>query len=194
MSAASVAAFPGELAGEEAALAAFQAVTHTELVPSGGRASMIKTIVVSKLLTLKAAAVAAAAVLSVGGVALAASTDVLPDPFSPRGPASTPAATLASNHSNGPHATQSPSLVGLCKAYRAGAAEANEHVLANPAFAALVEAAGGRENVASFCYELVPATPSRRGGRPTDVPRHDPSQLPTPSHPTGKPPPTPSHP
>ena len=154
---------------------------------------MIKTVVLAKLLTLKAAAVAVA-VLLVGGVALAASTDVLPDPFSPRGPASAPAATLASNHSNGPQATPSPSLVGLCVAYRAGVAEANEHVLANPAFAALVEAAGGRENVASFCDELVPATRSRRGGRPTDVPGHGTSQLPKPSNPAGKPPPTPSHP
>lgn len=192
LSAASTAAFPGELAGEAAAVAAFRAAADVELVPHDRRSSMMKSAVVAKLLTLKTAVVAVAAV-SVGGVALAATTDVLPNPLSPGSPShSTPAPT----HSNGPHATPSPSLVGLCTAYLAGAGQANEHVLDNPAFGALVDAAGGPENVAAFCGERgVTAQPEPHGSRPTDIPSADPSQPATPSHPTGQPTgvPTPSH-
>ncbi len=192
LSVASTAAFPGELAGEAAAVAAFRAAADVEPVPHNRRASMMKSAVVAKLLTLKAAVVAVAAV-SVGGVALAATTDVLPNPFSPGSPGhSTPAPT----HPDGPGATPSPSLAGLCVAYHAGAGQANEHVLDNPAFSALVDAAGGSENVASFCDELgVTPTPEPHGSRPADIPSADPSQAPTPSHPTGQPTgvPTPSH-
>lgn len=185
LSAASVAAFPGELAGEAAARAAFRAAADVDLVPNGRRSSMLKTAVVAKLLTLKAAAVAVA-VVSIGGVALAASTDVLPNPFGPERPSHP---TPASSHSNGPDASPSPSLEGLCTAYLAGAGEASEHVLENPAFSALVQAAGGTDSVVSFCAEL---GITRTTGPDGDTPGGHPSGLPTPSHPSGQP--TPSHP
>jgi hypothetical protein len=152
---------------------------------------MLKTAVAAKLLTLKAALVAVAAV-SAGGLVLAASTDVLPNPFAPNNPAhSTPAST----HPNGPNATPSPNLEGLCTAYLAGAGEANGHVLETPAFGALVRAAGSVEKVASFCNGLGVTAPGT--GTPTESPSGHPSEPPTPTHHSGEPtslPTTPSHP
>ena len=155
---------------------------------------MIKSAVVAKLLTLKAAAIAVAAV-SAGGVALAASTGVLPLNQAPENPSHS---VPASDHSTGPNATPSPSLVGLCTAFLAGAGEDHGKALENPAFSALVTAAGDPENVDSFCAELGVTEPGAdRGsgsGSPTDHPTGKPSdvgptQLPTtpPSHPTGRP-------
>jgi hypothetical protein len=178
LAAVDAAGFPGELAGERTAVAAFQAAADVDLAPLLERTPMIKTTLVAKLLTLKAAAVAVAAV-SLGGVALAASTGVLPNPFAPENSGHS---VPAPGHTNGSDATPSPSLVGLCTAYLAGAGTASEHVLENPAFSALVSAAGDKE-VADYCAELgVTPGPGHGGGSPTGVP--------TPSHPTG----SPSHP
>ena len=152
---------------------------------------MIKSAVVAKLLTLKAAAVAVAAV-SAGGVALAASTGVLPNPLNqtPENPGHSVNAPADSN------GTPSPSLVGLCTAYLAGAGEDHGKALENPAFGALITAAGGTENVDSYCDDLGVTAPGadRGSGGPTDHPSGKPSdvgpsQLPTgpPSHPTGPP-------
>jgi hypothetical protein len=192
LSAASAVAFPGELAGEHAAVAAFLAAADVDLAPQPGRPSMIKSAVVAKLLTLKAAAIAVAAV-SAGGVALAASTGVLPLNQAPENPGHS---VPASDHSNGSNTTPSPSLIGLCTAYLAGAGEDHGKALENPAFGALVTAAGGTENVDSYCTELGVTAPGadRGSGSPTDHPTGKPSnvgpsELPTgpPSHPTGPP-------
>lgn len=194
LSAASAAAFHGELAGEHAAVAAFLAAADVDLAPQPRRRSMFKSVFVAKLLTLKAAAIAVVAV-SAGGVALAASTGVLPNPVN-RAPDNPGHSVPAPAHSNGSNATPSPSLVGLCTAYLAGAGEGHGKALENPAFGALVTAAGGKENVDSYCTELGvtepgpgrgSASPSDRPtGRPSGV---GPSQLPTgpPGHPTGPP-------
>jgi hypothetical protein len=191
LSAASAVAFPGELAGEHAAVAAFLAAAEMSFTPQSGRRSMIKSTLVAKLLTLKAAAVALAAV-SAGGVALAASTGVLPNPLN-QAPENPGHSVSAPAHSN---ATPSPSLVGLCTAYLAGAGKDHGKALENPAFGALITAAGGAENVDSYCADLGVTEPGAdRGsgdptdpstGKPSDV---GPSQLPTspPSHPTGPP-------
>jgi len=194
LSAASAVAFPGELAGEHAAVAAFLAAADVDLAPQPGRRSMIKSVLVAKLLTLKAAAIAVAAV-SAGGVALAASTGVLPNPLNqaPENPGHSVPAPAGSNGSN---ATPSPSLVGLCTAYLAGAGDDHGKALENPAFGALITAAGGTENVDSYCTELgvTEPGPGRGSASPTDHPTGKPSdvgpsQLPTgpPSHPTGPP-------
>ena len=89
-----------------------------------------------------------------------------------------------SGHANGsrsdhptPNGSPSPSLRGLCVAYRAGA-PSNPRVLDNPAFSALVVAAGGVERVADFCNTLVPAQPKATPAHPTPTrPSH-------PAHPT----------
>jgi hypothetical protein len=188
LSAASAGAFPGELAGADAALAAFRTATDVELAPTVRRSSLLKSALVAKLATLKVAAVAFAAV-SAGGVALAASTGVLPNPLAPQTPAhSTPTPA----HTNGSDATPSPSLVGLCQAYLSGVGNADGHALENPAFAALLNAAGGEENVTTYCASIgvTEPGPGHETGGPTDGPGAA-SDLPTPSHPTGA---TPSHP
>lgn len=206
---------PAELARRHEALAAFgRARLHPD--PPQRRQSMIKTAVV-KLLTVKAIAVGALLV-GTGGVALAASTGALPNPL---GNHPTPAASTGqSGSSHGPAASPhpagsadpSPSLVGLCHAYTAGAGSAPGKALDNPAFHALVAAAGGKDNVGSYCTNLLATTtahpsgsasqhPSGRPsthptGRPSSHPTGDPSGHPTgaPSgHPTGNPSPKPSH-
>jgi hypothetical protein len=206
---------PGELAGRHDALAAFGRA-RLRPDPLQRRQSMLKTAVV-KLLTVKAVAVAALAV-GTGGVALAASTGTLPNPL---GNHPTPAASAGQSDSShgsaaSPHpsgsADPSPSLVGLCHAYTAGAASAQGKALDSPAFRALLTAAGGKDNVDSYCTNLLGTTakhptgsPSaHRSGPPSSQPTGDPSGHPTgnpsghptgnPSgHPTGNPSPNPSH-
>jgi hypothetical protein len=190
---------PGELAGRHDALAAFgRARLCPDPLPR--RQSMIKTAVV-KLLTVKAVAVAAL-VVGTGGVALAASTGALPNPL---GDHPTPAASTGqSDPSHGPatsphprgSADPSPSLVGLCHAYTAGAGTAQGKALDNPAFHALVVAAGGNTNVDSYCTNLLATATAHPSGAPSEHPTGRPSSHPTgaPSgHPTGNPSPKPSH-
>jgi hypothetical protein len=195
LAAASAAAFPGELAGEHAALAAFRAAADVDLAPQPGRRSMIKTALVAKLLTVKAAAVAIAAV-SAGGVALAASTGVLPNPLN-QVPDNAGISVPAPAQKDSEGLDASPSLIGLCTAYVVGDAAANEEALTNPAFSALVDAAGGVENIESYCAGLgvTESTPGNSANRPTGPPSGVvPSGLPTPSHPTGPPTPLPATP
>lgn len=96
-----------------------------------------------------------------------------------------------------PAATPSPSLSGLCRAFQAGALKDGK---SNPAFDALIAAAGGSENLTTFCVDRIgpskkpthPAHPSRssRPGKPTTAAK--PSHA---AHPgTGKPTAHPSHP
>jgi hypothetical protein len=198
LSAASTAALPGELAGEHAAVTAFRVAADVDLALRPGRGSMIKTALMAKLLTVKAAAIAIAAV-SAGGVALAASTGVLPNPMNPA-PENPGISVPAPGQTKSDGSEASPSLIGLCTAYVVGNATAEETALTNPAFSALVDAAGGVENIESYCAGLgvTEETPGNSGNRPTDHPTGPPSGHPTgpPSgHPTGPPSdlPTPSH-
>jgi hypothetical protein len=185
LAAASAPGFPGELAGEVAATNAFRAAVGTNPALSPGRRTMTKSAVVAKLLTLKAAAVAVAAV-SAGGVALAASTNVLPNPFTDNPGHSTP----APSHSNGPDATPSPSLIGLCTAYLAGAGADHGKALESPAFSALITAAGGKDNVDAYCAGRGVNAPgsTHSTSEPSEHPTGQPSSHPGPSeHPTGEP-------
>jgi hypothetical protein len=193
LAAATTAAFPGELAGEDAAVAAFMAVPGAHLTPLSWRTSMMKSAVVAKLLTLKAAVIAVAAV-SAGGVALAASTGVLPNPLSPNN--SSNHSTDGPDHTRGPDATPSPSLIGLCTAYLAGAGAEHGKALQSPAFTALITAAGGQDKVDAYCTGLGVTAPGPDHGtgsptaHPTGEPSHpDPTEHPTSKspHPTGEP-------
>lgn len=170
----------GELAGEQAAVAAFHA---TRLDPDlkQRRLSMIKTMLAG-LLTAKIL-IPAAAAAAVGGVTLAGATGTLPLPedtptgppaevtTAPRAPESTPA---------GEGAVPEQGQVGLCLAYTAGTDAERGKALDSPAFEVLVTEAGGEDNVASYCTDLL----AERPGKPADVPSTAPA---TPDHPTGEP-------
>ena len=81
-----------------------------------------------------------------------------------------------------PKATPSPSLSGLCKAYRAGATDNPGKAISNPAFSVLVAAAGGVDNLGSYCDTLLGPAPSRSHGKPSTHPSGKHS-----THPGGKP-------
>jgi hypothetical protein len=139
-----------------------------------------------KLLTVKAALVAAV-VVGTGGVALAASTGAIPNPLSNH-PA--PAASESKSHPDATDASArpgnadpSPSLVGLCHAYLAGAGSEHGKALESPAFQALLTAAGGKANADAFCTGiLASAKPDHPTGQPTDHPTGHATD-----HPSGRP-------
>lgn len=157
----------GELGGEPAAVTAFLEATRHAQSPNPRSPSMIKS-VWAKLLTAKVAA-AAAAIFAVGGVATAAATGALPLPAGGHSPA--PAAsshaeapagspeTAATTHSRDESKTPSPSpsLAGLCHAYTAGDKAEHGKALESPAFTALIEAAGDKSKVDSYCDGVLKA-------------------------------------
>ncbi len=142
-------------------------------------ARLTRTIVSAPVAVLSAAVL----VISGSGLALAASDGALNVPFTghdnrseraPEAPAeSNPGLDRAAGEEPEPteepevtpssDAAPSPSLKGLCKAYQAGASAFEKEKL-NPAFIALVAAAGEAESVATYCVELVGE--SRKSDRP----------------------------
>lgn len=181
---------PDELAGEQAALAVFRAAQLTH-APDPRRRSVLKT-ALAKMLTVKVAA--AAAVVAVGGgVAVAAETGALPNPLSAvKGqPSASPdvdksKAAGGTEHGNG---SPSPSLVGLCRAFQAGAGSA-EHskALENPAFTVLITTAGGKDKVDTYCTSLLASAHPAPSGKASEThPSGQPSVRPTgETHPTGE--------
>ncbi|MEU7874640.1 hypothetical protein [Dactylosporangium sp. NPDC049140] len=195
-------ALQAELTGLHQAVAGFRSA-QLQPIPLPRRQSVVKTALL-KLLTVKAVVVTTL-VIGAGGVALAATTGTLPNPLSKHAdPAASarsslgPAGSSGSQHASG--ASPSPSLVGLCHAYTAGAGSEHGKALENPAFATLVTAAGGKDNVDEYCAKLLASasaqpSPQRNAessehptGTPTDHPTGKPS-----AHQTGKPSERPSH-
>jgi hypothetical protein len=157
----------------------------------------------AKVLTVKAAVIAAT-VMAAGGVAVAAVTSNLPGQNGNSGQVSATSSVESTPEQNrgpdksGEHGkptdkdkpkgnedkqegkdtngnpSPSPSLVGLCNAYTAGQKSEHGKALENPAFSALVTAAGGKENVDKFCDDLLTVA---KPGHPEDKPSKD--------HPTG---------
>jgi hypothetical protein len=179
-----------EFAGEEAAVAAFWKA-HLAPAPQLRRRSMIKT-ALTKLLTIKVAAVALTATAA-GGVALAAGTGNLPRSLGGAAPTARPTPTHdAGTHHTGKasdardghsSASPSPSLVGLCHAYRAGAGDNPGKALDNPAFTHLIAVAGGKDKVAAYCTDLLKTRPGKaRHSHPTGASTTHPT-APT-THPT----------
>lgn len=157
---------------------------------------MIKT-ALAKLLTLKVAA-AAITVTGAGGVALAAGTGHLPGSVSGGTTPTahpTPTHTAGTHHTAKPSATRdghpgadpSPSLAGLCHAYRAGAGDNPGKALDNPAFTHLITVAGGKDKVAAYCTALLKTHPGkgRASSHPTGAPTTHRTGAPT-THPTGR--------
>jgi hypothetical protein len=172
----------------------------------------------ARLLALRSTMIAALVVLVGGGVALATTAT------SSNGPSATPGHTPAPHGTYAPkthgpkshepgsakdkeaktHGTPSPSLHGLCHAVQAGATSNPGKAIDNPAFSVLVAAAGGKDNLASYCAKLIGPRASHRDGKPDDQsPAHHPTGPPdhargphkshpmphhaTPNHPGGRP-------
>lgn len=205
LDAASAPAGPRELAGEHAAVALFARARLVSTSPTPRRDEM--SVPRSARTGLKAAIAAAGAVgLLSTGVAFAASGHAPWSQPTAAGAASSSHATDPSHPTHPTHPSGTPSdaatpgtgpnahaFAGLCRAYTSGNKAEHGKALASPAFGALVTAAGGVDNVTTFCGTMTsgpsgshPAHPSHptQGASPTH-PAH-------PSHPTR--PAHPSHP
>jgi hypothetical protein len=157
-----------ELAGEAAIVAVFAAAARSR--PVGVRLlTPRRSRVLTKLLTLKAAAVVLGVLVS-GGVA-AAATGNLPDPAQQVAhallggvgvPAPTGATVTTPSQAVGPDAT-GPAALGLCRAWSAGQGGQHGSKLDALAFAALAKAAGGSDQIAGYCAQVTASTPGASG-------------------------------
>jgi hypothetical protein len=176
---------PDELAGEAQAVAALGAVARS--IPH--RAARRRPTVLTKVLSVKVATAAAVALLSLAGVAGAA-TGTLPDPAqraahrmlgaagvpSPNDHASahgtdpTARGSGSADHSpTGPDATGA-AKDGLCRAWQAG--QGGEHGKKDDAtaFKALATAAGGADKIAAYCAGTSTANGHGQASPPSTVP------------------------
>lgn len=202
--AAAAPAHAEELAGENAAVAAFRsaALAPVPSRPSVFRRTLTKALVVKGVLVL--------AIAGSTGVVLAASEGALPVPWSDRtdhapGNGTTPVTTTTVPKPGNPDpnapegsvddgkrhaATPDPSIAGLCDAYTSG----GDKDLDNPAFDVLADAAGGPDRIPEYCETVeasaasVPGDPDEPGDS-TDKPGEDVNQGKTPEipMPTGRP-------
>jgi hypothetical protein len=162
LAAATAPASPEELAGEPEVLAEFAAVVPSHpptLIPR--RATMP-----SKLFSVKAAAAVLAAVLSIGGVA-AAATGLLPGQAQPVADQASSTTTAARGLGEAAVADlDGAAKTGLCRAWQAGQGNDNGRRAESPAFRALAVAAGGADNVAAYCKQITARGSADRQGRP----------------------------
>jgi hypothetical protein len=185
LAAATAPATPEELAGEQRAMASFAAVMRSHLPTLSPR----RTAVPRKVLTMKAAAAALVAVLSLGGVA-AAAAGLLPDQASPvadqatattgadaaahglgkaaaadlGGSANAESAGQGRASAAGPDASGA-ARAGLCRAWQAGQGADHGHRMDAAAFQALVGAAGGADQVAAWCEDVAPGSSADAHGK-----------------------------
>jgi hypothetical protein len=192
-----------ELAGEAAALAEFYSRAGVPSPIYGSRHRRHRLL--ASLLSGRAAAVAAAAALSLGGFATAAFAGALPAPVqqfahhtfgAPAARGTQPTSTQptrthpsAATTPAGPDATV-PAAFGLCTAWAHAKAHGNSSQQA-VAFRNLAAAAGGASKVATYCAAVPHPGPSSSrsshpGGPPTSHPTGPPTSHPTP-HATGRP-------
>ncbi|MEH0930440.1 hypothetical protein [Micromonospora sp. CPCC 205558] len=164
----------GELAGEEAALAAFRAARAdpTPAVPQRPRPRRMRTGAV--------AWIGAVAATATAGAAFAAVTrDRAPDPVAPAPSRPSPSPQQDAPRSAEPGRSVAPGapsqvapsagtreasparaeqLPGLCRAWRAKKPDQRQKALRTPAFQTLVTAAGGPAEVEPYCQRLLPET------------------------------------
>jgi hypothetical protein len=186
VAAATAPAAPQELAGEQLVMAEFRAEMRSNsptLVPR-------RTAVPRKVLTIKAAAAALVAALSLGGVA-AATGGLLPDQASPvadeasattgadaaaHGLGQAAAADLGGAANTGAAEGQGRALAagpdataaaraGLCRAWQAGQGADHGQKANSVAFQALVDAAGGADNIAAYCEDVAAGTSADAHGQ-----------------------------
>jgi hypothetical protein len=197
LAAATAPATPEELAGARLAVAEFAAVMRS----TPPNLSPRRTAVPRKILTIKAAAAALVAALSIGGVAAAAG-GLLPDQASPvadQAPATTGADAAAQGLGKaaaanlggaadagsadgqgrasavGPDASAA-ARAGLCRAWQAGQGADHGQKADSVAFQALADAAGGADNIAAYCQASPPSVsaPSTSVSPPSSGPPADP--------------------
>jgi hypothetical protein len=206
--ATSAPAAPEELAGERQALATFAAVMRSHPPTLSPR----RTAVPRKVFTMKAAAAALVAALSLGGVA-AAATGLLPDQASPvaNQAAATTAADAAAHDLGkatvanmggtakagstdgqgresavGPDATAA-AHAGLCRAWEAGQGGDHGRRMDSVAFQALVDAAGGADKVAAYCRDVAAGSAGAHGQGQASPPSSGPTADPGPPADAGPP-------
>jgi hypothetical protein len=185
LAAATAPAAPEELAGEHLAMATFAAAMRSHPPTLVLR----RTAVPRKVLTIKAAAAALVAVLSIGGVAAAAG-GLLPDQASPvADQASATTGADAAAHGLGKAAAANPggsadgsaggqgrdlaagpdaagtARAGLCRAWQAGQGADHGRKADSVAFRALAEAAGGADNIAAYCQDVTPGASADAHGK-----------------------------
>jgi hypothetical protein len=206
--ATSAPAAPEELAGERQALATFAAVMRSHPPTLSPR----RTAVPRKVFTMKAAAAALVAALSIGGVA-AAATGLLPDQAAVV--ANQAAATTAANAAAhdlgkaavanmggtakagstdgqgresavGPDATAA-AHAGLCRAWEAGQGGDHGRRMDSVAFQALVDAAGGADKVAAYCRDVAAGSAGAHGQGQASPPSSGPTADPGPPADAGPP-------
>jgi hypothetical protein len=200
LAAASAPADPRELQGEDTAVAMFHAARTGLTSPADARAH--SATVVSRLLTARFAALLLLFVgLGIGGVAVAASTGVIPalphhrgtpggpvSPHLPRPPSGSTSAPTPHADPSAPNVSSSgslsTSLPGQCHAYMAQVSAGHTSVVNDHRFARLIAAAGGASNVVSYCQVLLarPSSGAGAGGTPAPHPTGNPN-----AHSTGKP-------
>lgn len=192
LAAATDRAHPRELAGEEAAIAAFR---EAHRLSAGSAARNRRPVprpgLVAGSLTAKIAL--SLGVLSLGGIAFVADTGSLSTPAqsaahrtfrADRVPdADQQASEYAGNkggqparsHGDGPQVNAtSPKVAGLCRAYSAGNKHRHGKALHSSAFQALAAAAGGEDKIEAFCAGVL-AGPS---AGPSAIPSSGPSATP----------------
>ncbi|MCO1595036.1 hypothetical protein M8C17_07645 [Micromonospora sp. RHAY321] len=191
---------PGELAGEEAALAAFRAA-RADPAPTTARRPHRRRVTTGAVAWIGALAATATAGAAFAAVNLDRAPE--PTPSAPSSPSSTPSdvgATPSDDRTTPPDRSTPPAprtpsttpsvtaappaevppagqLRGLCHAWLAKNPEQREKALDTPAFEELVTAAGGAAEVEAYCQRLVPeATPTRSAKvkpSPTGRPAHN---------------------
>jgi hypothetical protein len=217
MAAATDRAHPRELAGEEAAVAAFRAAHRL----SAGRSPRRRPLVPVPGFLVGSLAVKIAislGVVSLGGVAYAAEIGSLPGPAQSAAHrllgavgvpdagehASDQAGQQTQSHADGPRLeATSPAVTGLCRAFAAGEKDEHGKGLDGTAFQALATAAGGQDKIEAFCADVLAGPSASPSAVPSSTPSAVPSQSqtnpePTPAAPSGSAaptePPTPTHP
>ncbi|MFI6226072.1 hypothetical protein ACIBCR_01995 [Micromonospora echinospora] len=185
LAAAAASARPGELAGEDAALAAFRAARTQRPAPVPPPRPRRTARAVAWLAGLTVVATAGVAVATVD----LHRSDPPPAPPAPTTPAPAPPETAptptrtpsGTTGTTAPPAGEQPrrstgprpaAQRGLCTAYLAKSVGQRAKALRTPTFQALVEAAGGADQVERYCRELLDVPPGRNPS-PTDRPRHD---------------------
>jgi hypothetical protein len=160
LAAATAPAAPEELAGERLLLAEFKAVARSHPPTLAPRRETMP----SKLASVKVAAAVLAAVLSIGGVA-AAATGLLPgqaEQAAERAPSTTGAGAAGRGQVGEAAAAglDAAAKQGLCQAWQAGQGADHGRRTDAAALRELAVAAGGADNVAAYCKDVTAA-----GGR-----------------------------
>ncbi|KAB2341897.1 hypothetical protein [Actinomadura rudentiformis] len=203
LAAASTPAQERELAGEDAAVAAFTAAAATAAATATATSAAAGTgtapltakrahrIPLSRILTAKIAALSLA-VTAAGGVALAAGTGTLPmgpldnDPVTTVSPSPHPVSKTPSTGPSGTRTSPPPAnggvqpsaLAALCRKYASVSAAQRAAALRSAAYLPLVSAAGGAPKVTGYCSKLLkPNGNTSKGKKPKNAkPSNQPSQ------------------